>query len=62
VARWQRRLEPVWKAIAGGCHLTRSVGPALASAGFDINRIETMYLPKTPRVLGWVEWGAASPA
>jgi ubiquinone/menaquinone biosynthesis C-methylase UbiE len=23
LARWQRRLEPVWKRVAGGCHLTR---------------------------------------
>src|SRR4030095_9570222 len=23
VARWQRRIEPVWKRVAGGCHLTR---------------------------------------
>lgn len=62
VARWQRRLEPIWKAIAGGCHLTRPVGPAIASAGFDISRIEAMYLPKAPRILAWTEWGAASPA
>ncbi|MDP1967450.1 MAG: class I SAM-dependent methyltransferase, partial [Reyranella sp.] len=25
VARWQARLEPVWKSIAGGCHLTRPI-------------------------------------
>ena len=23
VVRWQRRLEPLWKPIGGGCHLTR---------------------------------------
>ena len=23
VAKWQRRIEPVWKRLAGGCHLTR---------------------------------------
>ena len=28
VAKWQRRVEPVWKAIAGGCHLTRPVTAA----------------------------------
>ena len=26
VAKWQRRVEPVWKSIAGGCHLTRDTG------------------------------------
>ena len=25
VARWQRRVEPFWKPLAGGCHLTRPV-------------------------------------
>ena len=24
VARWQKRIEPLWKRIAGGCHLTRA--------------------------------------
>ncbi len=61
VARWQRRIEPVWKAIAGGCHLTRPIAKAIEAAGFRIERLETMYLPKTPRLLGWNEWGAAVP-
>ena len=29
VARWQDRIEPVWKRIAGNCHLTRPIGAAL---------------------------------
>lgn len=28
--RWQRRVEPVWKRVAGGCHLTRTTGEAVA--------------------------------
>jgi SAM-dependent methyltransferase len=60
VARWQRRIEPIWKSIAGGCHLTRPIGSAIASAGFAIYRIEAMYLPKAPRIFAWTEWGAAS--
>jgi SAM-dependent methyltransferase len=62
VARWQRRIEPVWKAIAGGCHLTRAVTPAIEAAGFRLERREAMYLPNTPRIAGWNEWGAALPA
>lgn len=27
--RWQRRVEPVWKRVAGGCHLTRTTGLAI---------------------------------
>lgn len=60
VQTWQRRIEPVWKRIAGGCHLTRPVTGAIAAAGFKIVRTDTMYLPKTPRPLGWNEWGEAA--
>ncbi|MBW8814786.1 MAG: class I SAM-dependent methyltransferase [Caulobacterales bacterium] len=60
VARWQRRIEPVWKRIAGGCHLTRPVTSAIEAAGFKIGRRDSMYLPGTPRFAGWNEWGEAS--
>ncbi|MCR5874651.1 class I SAM-dependent methyltransferase [Phenylobacterium sp. J426] len=60
VQAWQRRIEPVWKRIAGGCHLTRPVTGAIAAAGFRILRSDTMYLPRTPRPLGWNEWGEAT--
>ena len=59
VARWQRRLEPAWKAIAGGCHLTRPITAAIAGAGFAVGSPAGMYLPGTPRALGWSEWGEA---
>jgi len=38
--RWQRRLEPLWKHLAGGCHLTRRTHEAIVAAGFAIERIE----------------------
>jgi len=53
VQRWQQRIEPLWKRLAGGCHLTRAVTPAIAAAGFTIETTESMYLPRAPRVLGW---------
>jgi ubiquinone/menaquinone biosynthesis C-methylase UbiE len=62
VAKWQRRIEPVWKRLAGGCHLTRPVASAITEAGFKLNWLETMYIPKTPRFAGWSEWGAAQVA
>ena len=57
--KWQRRIEPLWSPLAGGCHLTRPVAASIESAGFVIQSIETMYLPKTPKLLGWCEWGSA---
>lgn len=59
VARWQQRIEPMWKPLAGGCHLTRPIGSALRGAGFSVEPLGQAYLPKTPRVMGWMEWGVA---
>lgn len=62
VARWQDRIEPVWKRIAGNCHLTRPIGAALRGAGFEVEPIGQGYLPKAPRFAGWNEWGIARKA
>ncbi|RED16542.1 class I SAM-dependent methyltransferase [Parasphingopyxis lamellibrachiae] len=59
VAKWQRRIEPVWKRIGGGCHLTRPVSTAVAQAGFRIVEQEKGYMEHSPRWAGWVEWGEA---
>lgn len=59
VAKWQRRIEPVWKRIAGGCHLTRPVTTAIEAAGFKVRDRHSMYLPSSPRIAGWCEWGEA---
>lgn len=61
VAKWQRRIEPVWKRIGGNCHLTRPIGAAYEQAGFAVERQGAAYMPKTPRPFGWVEYGAARP-
>ena len=59
VAKWQRRIEPVWKRIGGNCHLTRPISQAYEKAGFSVDRQGAAYMPKTPRAFGWVEYGAA---
>ena len=59
VADWQRFIEPLWKRLAGGCHLTRPVAATITAAGFAMTELSTMYLPSTPRSLGWNEWGEA---
>lgn len=45
--RVQRLLEPVWKPLAGGCHLTRTPLPSLAAAGFDTTALRSVRLPIT---------------
>lgn len=58
VQRWQRRIEPVWKRLAGGCHLSRPVRSAIAATGFELTSGGARYLP-APKVFGWAEWGEA---
>ena len=59
VARWQERIEPIWKPLAGGCHLTRPIGSSLRAAGFEVEPMGRAYLDKAPRIMGWMEWGVA---
>lgn len=61
VARTQSRIEPVWKRIAGGCHLARPIPTIIAESGFKVAQLEQMYLPKTPRFTGYNYWGVATP-
>ncbi len=62
VAKWQRRIEPVWKRLAGGCHLTRDTGALLRAGGLSLDQVETMYLPNSPKIAGFCSWGAAKAA
>jgi len=43
VQRWQRRLEPMQKALADGCHLTRDPGALVRDAGFEIESLDSSY-------------------
>lgn len=61
VEKWQRRIEPFWKPIAGGCHLTRPVTATVTAAGFVVTSPGRGYMEKSPRFAGWVEWGVATP-
>ncbi|MFJ6415718.1 class I SAM-dependent methyltransferase [Paeniglutamicibacter sp. NPDC091659] len=59
VRRWQRRLEPVQKALAGGCHLTRSNSAMLREAGFRITKLDSFYQPGVLRFEGAFSLGTA---
>jgi SAM-dependent methyltransferase len=45
VRRWQRRLEPLQRAVAGGCHLTRDIPALVTAAGWRVEELEQAYLP-----------------
>lgn len=34
--RWQKRLEPAWRRVAGNCHLARPTGRLIREAGFEV--------------------------
>jgi SAM-dependent methyltransferase len=62
VRRWQRRMEPLQRRIAGGCHFTRPISDLVTAAGFTITEIEEFYEPG-PRFAGADSLGvAAAPA
>ncbi len=45
--RWQRRLEPAWRRIAGNCHLARQTGRAIREAGFVVEHEERESMRKS---------------
>jgi ubiquinone/menaquinone biosynthesis C-methylase UbiE len=59
VRRWQRRMEPVQKRLAGGCHLTRTVVDLLRGAGFEIQEADSFYEDGTPKYLAADTLGVA---
>jgi len=59
VRRWQRRLEPLQKRIAGGCHFTRPTIDLLKAAGFAIKEVDVFYEEGTSRVSGADSLGSA---
>jgi len=58
VERWQHRLMPFWKPIAGGCHLDRDIPALIRAGGFVIDDLNEAYLPG-PRPMSYVYSGVA---
>lgn len=59
VRRWQDRLNPIWKPIAGGCNLNRDIPGLLRESGFKVLELDQLYLPG-PRPLTYNYWGSAA--
>jgi ubiquinone/menaquinone biosynthesis C-methylase UbiE len=51
VARWQDRLEPIWRRLAGGCHPNRATLAAIEQSGFALAELERFRLPFPPAAL-----------
>lgn len=59
VRKWQDRITPGWKKLAGGCHLNRPIRALIEGAGFRIESLENLYMPKAPRITGYLYKGRA---
>lgn len=59
VEKWQNRLNGAWGKIAGGCHINRDIPTLIEAGGFKITDMDQMYVPSTPRVVGYTYWGSA---
>jgi ubiquinone/menaquinone biosynthesis C-methylase UbiE len=58
VARWQDRLAPLNRAVAGGCHLTRDITGLVTAAGFEVVELSTYY-GEGPRAFSYRYQGVA---
>ena len=59
IRKWQKRINPFWGKIAGGCNINRNIPLLIQESGFDIVEMEEMYLPNTPKIAGYNFWGYA---
>jgi len=60
VRRWQKRINPLWRRVGGGCHLDRDITALLIEGGFKIEGLETRYIPGW-RPASFNYWGSATP-
>src|SRR5215468_1814410 len=58
IRRWQNRLDPIWKRIAGGCHLDRPIRELTERAGFQIAQLDMGYA-QGPRMMTFFYQGRA---
>lgn len=52
VARWQDRIDPLWKPLALGCHINRDHQTMLKDTGFDVSGLRRFDLLGAPAFAG----------
>ena len=60
VARWQDRLDPLWRRVAGGCHLNRKIDSLISGSGFRLEALANARLAG-PRTHTFLYEGRARP-
>lgn len=59
VQRWQHRINPYWRAVAGGCNLDRPIADMIEQAGLGIETLTARYVPGAPKLAAFVYSGTA---
>lgn len=58
IIKWQKRLDPIWSKIAGGCHSGRDIPDLIRRANLKPVELHQQYIPG-PKVLSYNYWGRA---
>jgi ubiquinone/menaquinone biosynthesis C-methylase UbiE len=58
VARWQDRLTPLQRRVAGGCHLNRLIAQLVTDSGLELTHLHNYYA-KGPKPFSYVYEGVA---
>ena len=61
VAKWQARINPIWKVVGGGCNLNRKIDELIVQAGFSFDALTEGYIPG-PKFATYNFQGIARPA
>ena len=60
VAAWQKRMNPLWNRIGGGCNLDRPIQRCFEETGFTMESVTTEYRG-APKFATFTYWGVAVP-
>ena len=58
VQKWQHRITPIWKKIAGGCNLNRNIEELILAGGFKFKDLKKKYI-KGPKIASFLYYGEA---
>lgn len=58
VAKWQDRLTPIQRRVAGGCHLNRPIGELVGASGLELSGLTNYYLHAS-KIAGYLYEGTA---
>ena len=58
IRKWQHRLTPGWKKLAGGCNLNRNIEELIEQGGFQFKELKKKYI-KGPKIAAFQYYGEA---